>query len=89
MEGCSYCAKASDEPPVKVSKPQELLNSLAVIRRRYSTYFSRIHLHPSRGYDKAQEGDGVGMKLTFFCFDIQVIVEKTFKDLAYVVFVSV
>jgi len=47
-----------------------------------------MHLHPSRGYDKAQEGDGVGMKLTLFCFDIKVVVEKTFKDLAKVVFVS-
>jgi len=69
MEGSSYCAEASDKPPVKVSKPQELLHFFAAIRHRplsHSAYFSLIHLHPSRGYDKSQEGDGVGMELPFF-----------------------
>ena len=92
VEGSSYCAKASDKPPVEVSKPEELLNFLAAIRRwllDHSAHFSRIQLHPSRGYDKAQEGDGVGMKLTLFRFDIQVVVEKTLKNLANMASVSV
>ena len=32
MERGSYRAKASDEPPVEVIKPKELLNVLAAIR---------------------------------------------------------
>ena len=82
MERGRYCAEASDEPPVKVSKPQELLNLLAAVRCRpicHSANFSRIHLHSSRSYSEAQEGDGVGMKHTFFGFDIQVVSNSLFK----------
>ena len=34
VEGTSYCAETSDKLPVKVCKPQELLNLFAAIRRR-------------------------------------------------------
>ena len=69
----SYCAKASDESPVEVSEPYEMLNLLAAIRCRplsHSTQFSWIHLYFSRGYDEAQEGDSVGLKSTFLGFDV-------------------
>ena len=92
MERRSYCAKASDEPPVKVSKSEELLNLFAAIRcgpLSHSANFSRVHLHSSRGYDEAQEGDSVGMEHTLFCFDIESVIQQSFQDFGHVVLVSV
>ena len=77
MERSISYTETADEPPVKVSKSQKLLNLLVAVRCRpicHSTNFSRIHLHSSRSYIETQEGDSVGMKHTFFSFDIQVIV---------------
>lgn len=72
MQRSRYCAEAFDEQPVKVSKnrdprPKELLNFLAAIRCgpfSHSANFSRVHLHPSRGYNEAKEEDRIGMKLS-------------------------
>lgn len=92
MERRSYCANASDKPLAKVSKAQELLNFVTAIRRgplSHCTHFSRIHLHSSRGYSEAQGGGSFILKLTFFCFYIQVVVNEPLEDLANVVFVSV
>ena len=76
MERGSYCAKASDKPPVKVSKPKELLNLLVAIRcgpLSHSVNFSWIHLYLSSGYNEAQEEDSVDMKGTFLSFHIELM----------------
>ena len=90
MERSSYCAKASDKPPMKVCKSQELLNLFAAVWCRpfcHSGNFSRVHLHFSRGYDEAQEQDRFGMKNTFLCFDIQVMFYQSLKNLVDMNFV--
>ena len=82
IERGSYCAEASDEQPVKVSKPQELLNLVAAVSCRpscHSANFGRIHLHSSRSYNEAQEGDGVGMKHTFLALTYKSLSNSLFK----------
>ena len=88
MEGCSDVAKVPDKSPVKVGKPQELLNLFATIRCRplsHSTDFSWVHLHLSRGYDEAQEGYSVSMKLALFSFDVQFVLQQSLENLTNMV----
>ena len=90
MERSSYCAEAPDKPPVKVRKSKELLNLFTAVWSGpicHSTYFSRIHLYSSRGYNKAQERNSIGMEDTLFCFDIQVVFKESFQNLVYMVLV--
>ncbi len=85
MERCSYGAEVSDEPPVKVSKSQELLNKTAIRCRplSHSDNFRWIHLYLSRGYDEAEERYCVSMKLTLFSFNIQLVLQQPLEDLTY------
>ena len=92
MERSCYRAEASEKPPVKVSKPEELLNLLAAVGGwplGHSANFSRVHLYTSGGYDEVQERDSVGMEQTLFCFDIQVISQQSFENLVDVITVGV